>query len=307
MAARLLGVLVTYRRPSRLAATLEWLGGQDRRLDSLVVVDNAPSDESCREVEALRSRGYPVEYVRAPENLGPAGGRALGMDHLLPDAQDDDWLVMLDDDVRPYPETTIGDLERFALEMMARDPRTGAVGLRGVRFDWSRARAARVPDEELNGPVWVDYHPTGHIPFYLVRAVREVGSFHAPLFIGLTEMEFGLRLRRTGFALYAPAESVRQSRAIRTGVGVRPSLKVVEPDWRRYYSLRNLIYILRTYGLSGRAIEVTLVRGLAKPLVNLLFSPSAAARSFRLNARACWDAWAGNMGRTVEPDESYAA
>ncbi|MGH2572290.1 MAG: glycosyltransferase family 2 protein [Actinomycetota bacterium] len=307
MTSRLHGVLITYRRPQQLVRTLDWLAGQDRRLDSLVVVDNASGAEGRGAIERFRRLGHAVRYLPAPENLGPAGGRALGMRHLLPTVQDEDWLVMLDDDIRPYPPSTLGDLERFAGDMLSHDPKTGGVGLRGVRFDWRRARSVRVPDEELNGAVSVDYHPTGHSPFYLVRAVRDVGAFHAPLFIGLTELEFGLRLRRAGYSLYAPSQTVRQSRLVRLGQDVRPSRRVEEPDWRKYYSLRNLVYILRMNGHPLRALKVTLVRGLGKPAANLFLSPSGAVRYLRMSVRACWDAWAGNMGRTVEPDESYTS
>ena len=39
---RLLGVLVTFRRPEDLGETLHRLAEQDRKLDTLVVVDNEP-------------------------------------------------------------------------------------------------------------------------------------------------------------------------------------------------------------------------------------------------------------------------
>jgi glycosyltransferase involved in cell wall biosynthesis len=293
-------VLVTFRRPESLKATLDWLARQTERVELLVVVDNEPSARNEAAVSTYASGGHLVEYVPAPENLGPAGGRALGMRHILEVASDDDWMVMLDDDLRPYPESTLANLRSLARRMLAQDPRAGAVGLRGVRFDWKRARLVPVPESELSGPVEVDCHPTGHVPMYLVKVVREVGTFHAPLFIGLTELEYGIRLRQAGYSLYADAVTTGQSRAIRLGV-YGPSIRVGEPNWRRYYALRNLIYILRLHGSRSAAVRVTLVRGLAKPIINMVVRPRLGTRHLTLNVRACRDGWLGRMGRTVEP------
>jgi len=45
-----------------------------------------------------------------------------------------------------------------------------------------------------------------------------------------------------------------------------------------------------------------LLRGLGKPLANLVISPRAAVHHLALNWRACRDGWSGRMGRVVEPD-----
>jgi GT2 family glycosyltransferase len=298
--SKLYAVLVTFRRPESLKTTLDWLARQTEHVDLLAVVDNEPSALNEEAISAYASRGHLVEYVRAPENLGPAGGRALGMRRILEVASDDDWMVMLDDDLRPYPEATLTDLRTLARTMLEQDPRTGAVGLRGVRFDWKHVRLVPVSESELSGPVEVDCHPTGHLPMYLVKVVRDVGTFHAPLFIGLTELEYGIRLRKAGYSLYADPHTIRQSRAIRLGLH-GPSVRLAEPSWRRYYALRNLIYILRLHRRRGAALRVTLVRGLAKPIINMAVRPRLGTRHLALNFRASRDGWLGRMGRTLEP------
>jgi GT2 family glycosyltransferase len=299
---RLYGLLITFRRPTPLTGTLEWLAGQDRKLDRLVVVDNDASEYTKRLVNSHAQLGHEVDYLEAEQNLGSAGGRALGMQHILDFAEDSDWIVMLDDDIRRTPSGTLRYLDAFALQMRAWDPSTAAVGRRGARFDWKHAKVVRVRDEELEGPVAVDFLSGGHLPMYRVEAVRKVGPFRSELFFGLTEIEYGLRLGRAGYSLYADGPSCREARIIRLGLEVKGSVKVGEPSWRRYYSLRNLIYVLRAYGHPTTAARVTLVRGFGKPAVNLLSRPRLALRNLKLNARACRDAWTGRMGRTIEPD-----
>lgn len=302
--SRLHGVLVTFQRPGPLRRALQLIAAQDRQLDRLIVVDNAPSEESAAIVRGYASEGHAVEYVPMRENVGFAGGVAEGMGRALQDARNEDWVVVFDDDDPPPSETVVGELERFALEMQTRDPRTAAVGLTGGWFDWRRGRFRRVPDRELHGPVPVDHVAGGHLPLYRVAAIRVVGPFYGPLFFGLSELEYGLRLTRAGYSIYAHGDLWLAARARhgRLNLTIRPGRRLPELTWRRYYSLRNAVFLLRTYGHPWVALRVALVHGLAKPLANLVVNPGAAVRHLALNWKACRDGWGGRMGRVVEPD-----
>jgi glycosyltransferase involved in cell wall biosynthesis len=300
---RLFGVLVTYRRPAALAITLPRLAEQDRRLDRLVVVDNAPSEDSRAAVSGAAGLADAVEHLEMPENLGFTGGVAAGMRRVLELADDSDWIVVLDDD-DPVPYSTVfSALEAFAGEMLRRDARTAGVGMAGGRFDWRRGRINRVPDRELHGPVVVDHVAGNSVPFYRVSAVRDAGTFHAPLFFGLSEIEFGLRLSRAGYSFYAHGDLWRKRReaAERMGLDLRPARRLAPMNWRRYYVLRNSIYMLKRFGHPGTAARVTFVN-LAKPLVNLPLDPRLAGSHLAVNLRACRDGWTGRMGRRFEPD-----
>lgn len=300
---RLFGVLVTFRRPAALALTFERLAQQDRVLDHLIVIDNAPTEASHAAVEAAGASAGSVEHLEMEDNLGFTGGVAAGMHRVLEIADDRDWIVVLDDDDPvPYP-TIFSELERFAEEMLARDDRTAGVGISGGRFDWRRGRIRRVPDRELQGSVRVDHVAGNQVPFYLVAAVREAGTFHAPLFFGLSEIEFGLRLTRAGYSFYANGDIWRQRRgdAGRLGLDLRPAWRLGPTNWRRYYVLRNSIYMLRRFSHPGTALRVTAVN-LLKPLINLPVEPRLATRHLAMNIRATWDGWAGRMGLRVQPD-----
>jgi glycosyltransferase involved in cell wall biosynthesis len=298
---RLFGVLVTFNRPGPLALTLKRLAEQERPLDELVVIDNAP-DESSRRVVREAAAPFPIEHVEMSENVGFTGGVSAGMLHVLDRADPEDWVVVFDDDDPvPYP-TVVADLERFAIEMRASDPRTAAVGITGGRFDWKRGRIQRVPDAELDGPVVVDHVAGNQIPFFLVEAIRSVGPFYAPLFFGLSELEFGLRLSRAGYSLYAHGDLWRRRRteAGRLALDASPAWRVGPWNWRRYYVLRNSIFMLRAFGHGRTAIRVACAN-LAKAVVNLPLRPRLAARHLAFNVKACADGWAGRMGMRVQP------
>jgi glycosyltransferase involved in cell wall biosynthesis len=293
-------VLVTFRRPAALAAMLAAVDAQTLPLCELVVVDNAPSPEHG---EIVAAASTPTRYLPARENLGPAGGLALGMDALLATVSDDDWILTLDDDDPPTDPSLLATLFEFACVMRAEDRRTGSVGLSGTRFDDRRGRIVRVPDEELHGAVRVDSIAGNQFPMYAAAAVREVGTLRPELFFGFEELELGLRMGDAGYALYAHGGLWHSGRCAGGRLGLRPapSRALDVPTWRRYYSLRNLVFILRDRGRSAAALRVTAVTGFAKPAANLFRAPRLAWRHLVVNARACRDGWTGRMGRTVEP------
>jgi glycosyltransferase involved in cell wall biosynthesis len=309
---KLYGVLVTYRKPTALTSTLERLAAQSRRLDRILVVDNGSSLEAKQIVEMQAGRGLHIEYLDAGANLGPAGGFALGMEVLLDGAAEEDWIFLFDDDDPPFFDNAVENAAMFAKKMVDRDPQTGGVGISGGRFDPRRGRVTRIGDDEIGGAVPVDHITGGGLPAYRVKAVRHAGVFLAELFFGFEELEYGLRLSRSHH-LYADGDGWRQRKLVKREAGLLPSeevsarraarinVRLSGQAWRRFYSLRNLVYLLRRSGHSWVAIRVALGRGLIKPLVNLPFSRGSGVEEVRMSWRAVHDGWRGRMGRTVDP------
>jgi glycosyltransferase involved in cell wall biosynthesis len=296
------GVLVTYRRASDLAVMLARLAEQERTPDTLVVVDNDPAESARQVVEEYAAGKAGVSYLPAGDNLGPAGGLALGMRDVLRHAGDADWVVLLDDDDPPRTADMLAQLERFGNELRAKDPSVAAVGKSGTNFDIDRARSFRVDDRELVGAVPSHCIGGNQLPFYSVHAIRAVGVFDERLFFGFDDLEYGLRLRAAGYGVYAHGGLWRRDREQlgRLGMNQEPDRRLAPPTWRRYYSLRNMLYILRQRGAHVAALRLA-ARGVGKPIYNLPRDPGLALRSLRLNLRAVTDAYAGRMGRTVEP------
>ena len=302
-ATRVHGIIVTYRRPKHLHDLLERLATQQRRLDSLIVIDNDPDPANEATVAEFSRRVTPAVYVAAPDNLGPTGGIALGMRHVLERANDDDWLILFDDDNHDLVPRELDDLISFAEAAAEKDPKTAGVGQRGGRFSLTRARVHMVPfpAEPPVDLVPVDHLAGNGMPTYRVGAIRAVGPFAGEFFFGFGELEFGLRMRRNGYSLYkagrpaGPTPPPKQEQRFRV-IATDP------PGWRRYYSLRNMIVILRRNDHPVTAARITVTRGVLKPLASLPFAPRNAARHLRLNLTAVRDAWSGRDGRRVEPN-----
>ncbi|MFV0306219.1 MAG: glycosyltransferase family 2 protein, partial [Desertimonas sp.] len=207
----------------------------------------------------------------------------------------------LDDDDPPQTPEMIAEIEALAEGLVADGSPVGGVGLCGGRFDLARGRLVTVPDAELVGAVASSWLGGNQLPCYRIGAVRRVGVFDPRYFINFEELDYGLRMLDHGLVLYAHGPLWRRER---TRLGRPAELaagrRLGEPHWRRYYSVRNLVFLLRARHRWRAAIAVTLVN-LAKPLANAPRTPGLAIAHLRLNTRALADGWLGRMGRTVPP------
>ena len=292
---RTFGVLVTFRRPDDLDRSLVAIERQSNPFEELVIVDNDSGERSRQIVERHRGALGTVTYVSPPTNLGPAGGRSLGARDILEQADDHDRIVFLDDD-DPLPTPDIvARLISAAERMVATDPRTAGVGLRGARLErWT----GQVVPVDGAGMRPVDHLHGNRLPCYRVGPLRRVGLFDADLFFGFEELELGLRLRRSGYRLYADADLYS---SVRTMIGggepqAAPSARLQAPSLRRYYALRNRLVVLGRERLYLQALGWALVAGILKPATWLPVHPANAWIHLRVNLTAIADASAGRLG-----------
>jgi glycosyltransferase involved in cell wall biosynthesis len=311
--SRLFGVLVTYRRPDDLRRYLGLLAEWAVPLAGVAVVDNDPGPDGAALVAAA-DPSLSVEYVPCPENLGPAGGIRAGLEHVLDRAGFDragpgDWVVLLDDDNPPGEPGALAAVHAFADAQRAADDRVGMVGVGGGRFDRRRGRIQRLRDAELTGPVDVDFVPGNLLPVVSVAAVRRAGPPSEALFFGMEELEFGLRIRQAGFRIVLDGETMleRRRREGRTGDDVAPPLRK-SAMWRRYYAVRNQIWIARHYGTRTAGLRATAENVLGRVGADLVRGRRGRLRLAGLGLRGAVDAWTGRLGRRVDPaDPRYRA
>ncbi len=108
-------VIVSLNGGSRIGSCLAAVRRTDWPNLEVLVVDNGSSDDTSRVV----GRGFPeVRLLRAPLNLGFAGGNCLGVAHAR-----GEWIILLNDDTRPEP-----DWVRSLLEAARTRPRAGILG-----------------------------------------------------------------------------------------------------------------------------------------------------------------------------------
>jgi hypothetical protein len=292
-------VIVTYERPERLRRTITKLPVED--LGSVTIVDNAPSVLSRDAAESASAR-LPAEYIPLADNVGPAGALAVGTQHVLTTCSDNDWILVLNDDGVPGSPGGIARLREFGDWLVAHGAPVGAVGLAGARFDRHSGRLIRPADRELFGPVTVDYVAGNQLLMIRAAAARSAGTFDPALFFGFEELDCCLRLQRAGFGIFADGPSLRTERDKygRLGAGVGPAPRPTSP-WRRYYSVRNRIVIMRRYSSTRRAQAVTFAELFGRPVADARKRRHPWGRLLAAGVRGCCDAWLGRLGRRIEP------
>lgn len=290
------GVLITFRRHDALAEHLERLAAQTMPLTSLLVVDN-DNDPSTRVViEQHPGAAEEILYIGVDDNPGPAGGIAAGIDAVLDLRSNDDWLVLLDDDDPPRTDDTLEMLAAAAENLAETYDSVGGVGLWGARLQrYGRLRSAtgQIPEEVI-------YLPGGAIPHYHIGTLRKAGGPDPSLFFGFDDLDLGLAFERANATLWSGGFA-RQLGLSSMVEGRRVSTSVSDATWRRYYSLRNLVIILRRNGRTSGALAMSVLAGIAKPLLNLPMQPRQALRNLRLNFVALRHGWQGETGKRLDP------
>jgi len=295
---RFAGFVMTYRRPEILGGTLSKIFEQTRPPERLLVVDNGACDRTRALVEGADDPR--LVYRRMPDNLGPAGAAAFGLETLT--EQGFEWMYWAGDDGPPAPSEL---LERL-LELAGEAPgQLGAVAGGGVDWDWSRGRMVRIPSSRLRGAVAVDAVPGGSVLLVHRRTVERAGLPDVRLFWGFEDIEYCLRMRRAGLRLLASGEVMRErrERADRLDLAYRRSPVPREPIdrlARSYYTTRNLIFVMRrTFGRPDLARRRAL-KGLVRCVAAWARGPRFGRAFATMELTAIRDGYRGRMGRTRE-------
>jgi galactofuranosylgalactofuranosylrhamnosyl-N-acetylglucosaminyl-diphospho-decaprenol beta-1,5/1,6-galactofuranosyltransferase len=275
--------ICTFNRPADCVSTLATLAS-DREvlasLEAVYVVDQGTQlvrDED--EFDRLAAEfGDKLVYLRQP-NLGGAGGFTRGMCETL-DRHGDVHLVLMDDDIRPEPETVVR-LNAFA-NVTARPMIVGAqmlyllhptrlhVGaeeadlgrLRAGRWsahalhdaDMLTERQDRVADAGYNG--WW----TCLIPAEIITRTQ----LPIPMFFQWDDIEFGIRARDVGGD---PTVTVPGAAVWHMDFSAKD-----HDDWTMYFSMRNSLITAALHSdIDPKALSTTLFREISRYLVSMQY------------------------------------
>lgn len=233
-----IAVVVAFNRRDLLAQTLDGIAAQTVRPDSVIVIDNASTDDSAEVAENHPSA--PV-VVRMPENFGGAGGFAAGLASAVADHGAETVWIM-DDDTIPEPQ---------ALEELLRARRgyPGQVALCASRAVWhdGREHPMNTPRARFGVSRRLKRHAslvnarqirTASFVSILIdaRAVREAGLPVADYFLWNDDFEYTARLLKRRVGLYVPASRVLHATAAFGG-------STFDPGPRFYNEVRNKLWV----------------------------------------------------------------
>ena len=271
-------VIVTFNRADLLVKMLDGLAAQTHPVDAVFVVDNASTDHTA---EVVRRADLPLRVTHSQDNLGGAGGFHLGVGQAYDAGFDRIWLM--DDDVVPAPEclAVLMAQDEACLAAVRQDVAGRLVEKAAVDFDLRnplaiRPKRATVEDryaDRSSMPERVRLENIAFEGFMMRREVIDaIGLPDASYFIFYDDVDFAVRARRAGFAIW----------------GIRDAVLVRQLDfdqqhsldtWKGFYMFRNLFVVHFRYG------ENVLVR--LKPyviaLAVVLLSPLRGGRAEAAN------------------------
>jgi GT2 family glycosyltransferase len=285
--------IMTYVRTEYLMSTVNYILSQSMPPQKIIIVDNSESD-NIRNL-FLEADIPNVFLISTNENLGPAGAAKLGLGLLADDGCD--WIYWGDDDDPPTDPKTF---ERL-LEIASENPKAGIIGKGGGEFIPYRARTRGFSNRNLSAVTEADYVTGGKQMIVSAKLVK-AGILPSPeLFFGFEELDFCLRAKDAGFSVLIDGEGILKARRLsgKVNSGYRwkgQSFGRKDQLNRQYYSLRNLLYILRSRG-QWIGYFFLLAKTLAKMIVSLRYGFNYSRRFIKSQFLAIQHEWCGRLGR----------
>lgn len=298
-------VTVATNAASMLPRQLDALAGQNRKLDEIVIVDNASNDGTT---EMLRARYPHVTILRLPENQGVGGGYSAGLAYAAL-TKKHRWTWLLDDDSVPPADGlqnllqglqfTATTAEPAVLAPVCRDLATSASWPGMTWRNWRFVPTWGDPDQPLT---FVDFVISSGT---LIRsdAVQAVGLPRADFFMDFVDYEYCLRLRRHGYSI-----AVVQGSILEHEVGSvvpysflgRKGAWASHAPWREYYIARNETFtIWQDY--PRFMTKVFVLYRLARHSVGILLFGRQRLACLRRQWQGFMDGRVGRLGIRVLP------
>jgi GT2 family glycosyltransferase len=237
-----IAVVVTYNRPKELRLVIESLLSQTKKVDRILVVDNASQPPATQTLSFLQD-SQQVEIIRNTHNLGGAGGFATGIEAALKQ-QTYQWIWIMDDDAVPT-SNTLQTLFNTSLEQPGT---TGALCCSVYENNLPAFTHHRYFHSlfGLESPVTIHDYQKTHCPidtgsfvgFFLnAHAGQKIGVPNANFFLAYDDTEYSLRLKQAGYQIYlVPGAKINHLKTAKR-------LRETPFGLKHYYNIRNRLFV----------------------------------------------------------------
>ncbi len=247
-------VIVTYNRVQLLRECVAHVKAQTRQADSIIIVDNASTDETGEYLLRLEKENN-IEIVRLLQNMGGAGGFAAGMQHAL--QKNVDCMLLIDDDAMPAADYMEKILAARSCSSQYR-AFAGAVKSGGRistshRADLRKAGllSVNIPEKNYQGASFVCDIASFCGMVVDTELVRLIGLPRAEYFIWFDDTEYSLRIHRySRFLVITDADIDHKTEQ---EIYSRPR----RYGWKDYYAVRNRLLMVKEHGnILNRVINL---------------------------------------------------
>jgi len=301
---RVCAIVPTYNRKDLLTNCLKAMLSGIVVPEIIIIVDNASTDGTKEHIASLFPKEVEQEkvvYIRLEENLGSAGGFAVGLQKGMEMGADYFWLM--DNDAEPT--------ENALLELLRKVNQETCVV--AIPTDRNKKELSYPLVIRINNKVktfqFFDEIPNYYVleaPFFAQftgmlipkNIVSNIGLPRVDYFAWADDVEYVHRIWENGYKVIYIRESIvyhPTSKKITTNFLWKNNIVLLDaPDWRQYYDLRNHVHLLsrrnQWIDVVGRIIYFFLVW---------------KARGAKLNTlhfyiKGIWHGITGKLGRNDE-------
>lgn len=286
---------MTFCRPGILTDTIERILSQTLPPSKILIVDN--DTERSAEKVVRKFPGVNIGYHAVGYNSGPAGAATRGLQILFDEGFE--WVLWMDDNDPPQFPDVIEKL--FEIPVHYTDPeRIGMLGAVGVKFDLKKAKTCRFHDNDLKGILEADNVGGGYSPM-INRRVYERGVMpDEKLFFGFEELDFSLAIKRAGFVVLISGEELYRHRQKAGRLNFRRKMYAVKNTktlWREFYSVRNVVYILKYKEKAAMGLASLFLKVIGKSMVGFRWGWNYGRMNMKYLVSGYYNGWRGRMGR----------
>ena len=262
--SKICAIVVTYNRLELLKMTIERLLNQTRKLDEIIIINNASTDGTKEFLDGMKDK---VTVKTLSKNLGGAGGFSEGIKFAYEKGHDYFWIM--DDDT--IAESNSLQVLEEALNKFS-DKKIGFLSS-NVLFKDNKPCIKNVP--HLYVDEWSEYASEGYLrlnaaSFVSVlvsrEAVKEVGLPIKEFFIWGDDIEFTKRIS-SKFECYFVERSIVYH-YMNENKGVDLITEGPARVDRHFYDIRNKFYVAKTAGAKS---VLAYLKNILKVNINILF------------------------------------
>jgi GT2 family glycosyltransferase len=309
-------VVVAYNNGDNIGGLLESLLAQSKRVEEIIVIDNASSDDT---VKVVKEKFPQVTLLANTSNTGVGGGYAQGMEYAYKKGHE--WVWLLDGDSLPQA-TALEELDKAFVSLEPTHPKIGILAscpinpLTGLRCDgFLRRDLFKTLVKEI--PFSNDLHSVDAVvssgSLVNRKAIEEVGLTRVDFFMDYVDIEYCFRVRRKGYEIICAPGSV-----IYHDMGtVPPSLsrlgkivarfikrdtRRIHPPWRYYYIMRNQLYTFWHEFRDYKAVFYFVLFVAFKMAHMYLYKDDRKAQKIKYTLLGIRDGFRGKLGKTISPE-----
>lgn len=261
-------LVVTFNRRDLLERCLRAIASQSYPPVRILVVDNGSTDDTRAWLEEWRQGNPVAQVIHSGENLGGAGGFALGMREAI--ASGCSYIWMMDDDAEPEASA----LEELANAGLGERIFGSVASADGTNLAWPLVSRDGKEFRRISEiPTITEVVALPFLGILIPRsAVAIIGLPNSEYFIAGDDTEYCFRARSYGIGIFAvPTSRLKHpsSAYYKFGIGNAAPICFRMPPWKRYYDVRNRILTSRKSGIGNvifRTVPATIIRLLASLL-----------------------------------------